>query len=374
MKIKNIIKWTFLASLGLVSISTTSISLIHHLDQELLIAKAATHVENFDEYHYTGSYYSSLSDQLTDGLKGTLFTSLAKLIYPKGFYSYGGDSANSLSEQCQYADEDPTNPNNMIYLYTRVSVKKCYSNGANNWNREHVWPQSNSNGNWGKDKAGTDLLHLRPTYESTNGSRGNLKYGYVSGSTVSYNGMPYGKKGTYFEPLDSVKGDVARIVMYIYVTYRDYYNNLPEITSTFESYDTLLKWHALDKPDMMEGHRNDYCETSRQKNRNPFVDYPDLAYRIFSEKASSSVKQLLLDTYPSSSFGGNSSSSGDSSSSNNSSSSSESSSSSNTSTGGENNKKSGCTASIAGSSIFLFAMSLTGLGIVIKKKKDKKIK
>ena len=112
--------------------------------------------------------------------------------------------------------------------------------------------------------------------------------------------MPYGyETGTTFEPLDSVKGDVARIIMYVWTAYYDYYNDSSLlITKTFTNYDTLLEWHMLDKPDVHEGYRNDFSQTSRQKNRNPFVDHPEYAWKIFGDSASADVKNRCKQTYP----------------------------------------------------------------------------
>ena len=185
----------------------------------------------------------------------------------------------------------------MVYFYTRDSVKK---NAASSWNREHVWPQSLSKGCWGTDGAGTDLLHIRPTYESTNSSRGNLKYGYVTnGNPQTYNSMQYGSKdSSYFEPLPSVRGDCARIIMYVWTAWHDYYgSNLPAITKVI-SYNTLLRWHIEDQPDALEGNRNDYAESSLQKNRNPFVDHPEFAWQIFGGEASESVLNEAQTAYP----------------------------------------------------------------------------
>ena len=194
----------------------------------------------------------------------------------------------------------------MVLIYTRDSISKRPSASASNWNREHVWPQALSNGCWqgdpyGKEKAGTDILHIRPTYETCNSSRGNLKYGNVTSGAQEYNGMPYGyKAGSYFAPLDASKGDVARICMYVWVAYYTAYGtNLPDITKVFESYDTLMKWHIQDRPDALEGHRNDYAEkTSKQKNRNPFVDHPEYAWKIFGSKCSAAVLQQAKEAYP----------------------------------------------------------------------------
>ena len=276
--------------------------LVTNQNKTVAPVEAATHVDNFDPYTYTGTYYDALDKTGTEGLYGTFRSKLGSYIFPKGWYTYGSSGSDHLSTQLQYADEDPTNKSNMIYLYTRDSVKK---NAASSWNREHVWPQSNSKGNkgqhWGTSEAGTDILHIRPTYNTTNSVRGNDKYGDTNKSNpVTYNGMPYGySSGSVFEPLDSVKGDVARIIMYVWTTYYDYYDDTGLlITKTFTNYDTLLEWHMLDKPDVSEGYRNDYSQTSKQKNRNPFVDHPEYAWKIFGDSASADVKNRCKQTYP----------------------------------------------------------------------------
>ena len=261
--------------------------------------EAAQFLDDFDPYTYSGNYYDGFDFTASQGMNGDLRKSLGRLIRPEGYYSYSGTGSTTISHVLQSADEDPNNHNNMIYLYTRDSVTK---NAASSWNREHVWPQSLSNGNWGKSEGGTDLLHLRPTYQSTNSSRGNKPYGDNNKQgTNTYNGMVYGysKDSTYFEPLDQVKGDVARTIMYLWTTYTDYKSYSPlNILRVFQSYDLLLKWHTMDKPDEIEGHRNDYCQTTKQKNRNPFVDYPELAWKIFGEQVSTSIKNACMTAYP----------------------------------------------------------------------------
>ena len=267
-----------------------------------LNVEALQYLDDYEPYVYSGSYYNTIDFDASNGMNGALRKAITSLIKPKGFYTYGSTGADHLSTQLQYADEDPTNSSNMVYLYTRDSVKK---NAASSWNREHVWPQSLSNGNWGTDYAGTDILHIRPTYNSTNNTRGNTPYGDNNKSGPQYyNNMLFGYTGgSYFEPIDEVKGDVARIIMYVWTAYTGYsassvtYSNF-SITDVFQSYDTLLRWHTLDKPDELEGNRNDYCQTSIQKNRNPFVDHPELAWRFFGDSASSSVKNACMEAYP----------------------------------------------------------------------------
>lgn len=227
-----------------------------------------------------GNYYSGFSTSYTAGLNGTLRTYLTSLIKPKDYYKYSGSSSGTLGKVLQEADEDPKNSNNMIMFYTQKSVTK---DGAGNdtWNREHVWPQSLSNGLYGTSGGGADLLHIRPTFSTTNSARGSLLYGNVSGDNrLTYDGIQYGKKsGRLFEPLDSVKGDCARIVFYMRTTY--FANNNTPISKVASSIDTMIEWSKLDPVDDIERNRNEYAQLSRQKNRNPFVDHPEWIDYIF---------------------------------------------------------------------------------------------
>ncbi len=303
MKKKRFVILSILGSLLMSSATFFAVYESRHLSR--LEVDAAAHPDNYEPYTYSGSYYDNLSTNLSDGLTGSLRQELTDLIHPTTVPTYGGDVTNGLSYVLQEADEDPLNSSNMIMFYTRNSRTKIVANGDKNWNREHVWPQSLSNNCWGQSKAGADLLHLRPTYKTTNSTRGNNKFGEVShsGSTLkTYEGMDYGwLSGGTFEPLDSVKGDVARILMYVWTAYYDEYGTrLPSITNVI-SYQTLLQWHMEDIPDEMEGVRNDYAITSMQKNRNPYVDHPEYGCRVFGASAGSDLERQCLEIYDGSS-------------------------------------------------------------------------
>ena len=150
----------FALGLGVAAVKTSN--------QTFSAVEAEQHKENYEDYRYSGTYYDNIDFKGSEGLNGSIRTSLTSLIFPKGWYTYGSSGYDHLSTQLQYADQDPTNPDNMIYLYTRNSVRK---NAAGTWNREHVWPQSQSNGCWGTSNAGTDILHIRPTYNTKNSTR-----------------------------------------------------------------------------------------------------------------------------------------------------------------------------------------------------------
>lgn len=296
-------RFLFCSALLLTSSLMIQIGLRAKNNQEPIEVHAAQKNYNFDPYTYEGSYYDSLPNSPTQGMNGTLRTSLSSLIQPEAYYTYSGSGDNCLSTVLQSADEDPENPNNMIYFYSRDSVTK---NAASSWNREHVWPQSlsvNASGTelWGKTKAGTDILHIRPTYEGTNSSRNNNIYAETNNADVrnhSITGYEFGYGKGVFEPLACNKGDAARIIMYIWVAHQNTYDSMSDITNVFESYDTMMNWHIEDTPDLLEGNRNDFCETSIQKNRNPFVDHPEYAWQIFGEMCSTEVLNRAKAKYP----------------------------------------------------------------------------
>ena len=77
------------------------------------------------------------------------------------------------------------------------------------------------------------MHHIRPVESGLNSARNNSPYGEVSSSANALyyedsnnNRVALGghKENDVFEPLDNVKGDVARIIFYLYTPYNDYSN------------------------------------------------------------------------------------------------------------------------------------------------------
>lgn len=194
----------------------------------------------------------------------------------------------------------------VVEFYTHETVMS-FSGTTGTWNREHVWCQSLSNGLWGTSGGGSDMHHIRPSEARLNGTRGNNKYGKVSNGTPAYSkttSNANSELGGYvgnntFEPLDNVKGDVARIVMYVYT----HYNNAANVGGTIESAQThgtlnftnvmtasneaaakkmLLEWNALDPVDEIERYRNEKVY-EKQGNRNPFIDNSSYANAIWGD-------------------------------------------------------------------------------------------
>lgn len=189
-------------------------------------------------------------------------------------YSQLRNSDNGLG----YTDADPEKPGNLILFYSQQSISAKWD-GGNTWNREHVIPKSIG---WGyyESGAGSDIHHIRPADNRVNSTRNNLKAGYVTGGkTVMYNGLPAGTYNSeYFEPNDDVKGDMARIYLYMITRYAE--ADTWNITRAAQSLEVLLEWHRLDPVSEFEILRNERSYQV-QKNRNPFIDYPQFVDMIW---------------------------------------------------------------------------------------------
>ncbi|MBG9587880.1 endonuclease [Cytobacillus firmus] len=197
-------------------------------------------------------------------------------------------SYSNVWEALRETDEDPANPNNVILLYTGRSQGK-FTNGSevNDWNREHVWAKSH--GDFGTAMgAGTDLHHLRPTDVSVNSSRGNLDFDNGGSQHSEALGNYYDSDS--WEPRDSVKGDVARMLFYMAVRYEgdsgevdlELNNAVNNGSAPYHGrMSVLLEWHKEDPVDDKERRRNEIIYTDYQHNRNPFIDHPEWASAIW---------------------------------------------------------------------------------------------
>ncbi len=224
-------------------------------------------------------------DMLSELSSADLYQELAELMTTthKKITTYDNCRDYAVRTDCEQGD------GRVMLIYTSYSANGMsdYLGGAANWNREHVWPKSL--GGFETSKAGSDLHHIRPSNASVNSSRGNDKYGEVNGgSTTSctIGGKTYVggyRQSGYFEPLDNVKGDVARICLYLYVRWAAEYPQCKSITNVFQSVDVLLDWCEQDPVDTWEMGRNEVVG-SIQGNRNVFIDYPEYAWLLFDRE------------------------------------------------------------------------------------------
>ena len=167
-------------------------------------------------------------------------------------------------------DCEKGNTSNATTLYTDYAMTHSDWSPSWNCNREHVWPQSKGGDN--TSGGGADLHHIRPEKQSVNSSRGNKSFGTGSGMYL---------------PPDNAKGDVARIILYVYVRWGSAWG-ADSVTEVFQSVDVLLAWCALDPVDTWEMGRNEVIQDI-QGNRNVFIDYPELAWQMFGKAAPASM-------------------------------------------------------------------------------------
>ncbi|MFD3649012.1 endonuclease I family protein [Streptomyces cyaneofuscatus] len=219
------------------------------------------------------TYYQDALGKTGTELKSALHT----IISDQAKLSY-----SQVWDALKATDEDPANSSNVILLYTGRSQSKNDNGGnADQWNREHVWAKSH--GDFGTATGpGTDIHHLRPEDVSVNSARGNKDFDN-GGSQLGEAPGNY-TDGDSFEPRDAVKGDVARMILYMAVRYEgndsfadlepnDQVNN--SSAPKMGKLSVLKQWSQEDPPDAFEKRRNDVIFEQFQHNRNPFIDHPE---------------------------------------------------------------------------------------------------
>ena len=202
----------------------------------------------------------------------------------------------------QATDLDPLDSNNVFLIYgfsnnicpSSISdgddhrKRNVNSNGGGNsceWNREHVYARALGTpplDQGGVSDAGEDAHNLRASDVDRNGNRGNLKFAPGNGNSGTVTGGWY--------PGDEWKGDVARMMMYMYLRYPTQCLPINVGTGATVTNDTnmiqlFLQWNAEDTVSLYEDNRNTYhgntANTYAQGNRNPFIDNPYLATVIW---------------------------------------------------------------------------------------------
>jgi hypothetical protein len=248
------------------------------------------------------NYYSSLEGLAGSSLKQAIQDIIAN---PAVVHAHNyGDIETIL----KIADQNPANGSQVWLMYVEQARSKIdFQSSSSNigvWNREHIWPQSRGGfadatssipdgiNVWLPTSANdiiaghADAHHLRSEDGAENSLRSNRDYG------SDYNG-PAGNLGSW-------KGDVARSLFYMAVRYNglNLVNGDPSdaIVGQMGDLASLLLWNTTDPRDDFEMNRNNYIYTW-QVNRNPFIDYPNLADYIWGVNAGQQWFSLSTPTY-----------------------------------------------------------------------------
>lgn len=176
-------------------------------------------------------------------------------------------SYDATRDYYMYTDCVNGDSTKLSLFYSDKLVNSTWDSGAT-YNREHLWPKSKALVSGSTTNDAADIMMLRPANSSTNSSRGNKAFGISDG---------------YFNPVDHVKGDCARALLYGYVRWGNT-ANMWGTEGVMESVEVLLDWCEKDPVDTWELGRNDAVQ-SITGTRNAFVDYPELAFELFGEEA-----------------------------------------------------------------------------------------
>ena len=277
-------------------------------------------------YAVTTTYYNAV-----DGKSGK---NLFDAVHTVSKTGYKGVSYDGL--WTAYCAIDINSSGKVWDMYSNATSYTCgssaqggnYSKEGDSYNREHSIPKSWFGGSTSSNTPGTDLLHVVPTDGYVNNKRSNYAFGEVA--TASYTSKSGCKLGTaksisisnsilstsgastqscsktpVFEPMDEYKGDFARgyfatMVRWANGDYQTFttgdgaaifntaYDAAHYYGLTGYGVALLLKWHREDPVSQKEIDRNAGIQ-SKQGNRNPFIDYPELVEYIWGNHTGETV-------------------------------------------------------------------------------------
>lgn len=250
------------------------------------------------------NYYNTVTNQRGAALKTVLYNKIAghtSVSYTPGVWNayYTTDIHPNGKVWDIYSTTLDTIPPYQFTLGTDQDNGSGGSVEGQKYNREHSFPQS-----WFNNASPmvSDLFHIYATDKKVNNVRSNYPYGRVS--APSYTSLIGGKlgpnitagfTGTVFEPVDEYKGDLARTYFYLATRYENLigtwlgtnYGNSSDILAgnSYPAFlqwqlNLLLEWNNLDPVSDKEIKRNN-AVYAIQNNRNPFIDSPQLAIKIW---------------------------------------------------------------------------------------------
>lgn len=231
-------------------------------------------------------YWQAVDLSSLSAIQSRLKNGASRMSYTPGIWDFYKDAWVNLPGGCQ---------GGLLDIYSArcwtPGTGQCGSAGYRGegecYNREHSWPKSWWGGSTSGD-AHNDIHHIFPSDGYVNQMRSSYVFGEVSSATwTSSEGHKRGScsTGTCFEPLDRVKGLLARANLYMAVRYRNEFSccsndavNGADLTTY--SRNLLLKWSGEHPPAAWETEFNNRAQAA-QGNRNPFIDFPDLADQLF---------------------------------------------------------------------------------------------
>ncbi|MDR2828633.1 MAG: endonuclease [Acholeplasmatales bacterium] len=256
---------------------------------------------------YSGDYYENITTPTVNVLNMRLHDGFS----PTSYKDAGSGGMLLIADNPPYniLDTFDSNKNadfieelDLVYgIYDSQGFALTWANGKN-FEREHVWP----NGRLGMPRVtstnknqASDLHNLRAIGGVYTGSINQKRSDRYFVDDITNPILPHTVGSYAFYPGYKHIGDVARILLYQYIMYKDILK-LPSSESDLINYKAyslegtfmpiwsednlriLSMWNYLDPVDDFEEHRND-CIYAFQGNRNPFIDKPSWFNIIVSE-------------------------------------------------------------------------------------------
>ena len=249
-------------------------------------------------------YYSS-TDTTSQSSLAALLTASHRRVLP--YTDNDGDDVWKALMDLDVGEELET----VHLIYRDLDVAASLFNVPDGgWNREHVWPKSRGVGTSGPDF--TDIHHLKPSDWNVNSARGNKFIGSCQEDcTVPAHEQAAADTSAgrnVFLPPVSARGGVARALMYMDLRYNGGRSGELDLVLTdcpsgddpeeMAYLSQLLEWHEEYPPTEAEETRNTKACERWQGNRNPFVDFPELANMFFGEPQSRPYDCSLSPTSP----------------------------------------------------------------------------
>ena len=223
-----------------------------------------------------GDYYDGISDSLEGDSLLRALNSLNNT-KRKSTTTYAG-----MRTAAKVFDADPDGSGKIISFYTNDLIGPNWDGGST-WNREHVWPNAR-----GGSKVEGDAHMTRPASTAINSERGSKGYSmqaYDPGQYVAY-----------------YRGMASRIIFYAAIADTslkvideplNYDGSSP--ANSMGCLSEMLKWNLEYQPSdtsltgdndlarRTELNRNEQIQNASigQGNRNPFIDHPEYACRIW---------------------------------------------------------------------------------------------
>lgn len=229
------------------------------------------------EREAVGAYYDGLADALDGDLRAWLGDRLARGHKPLP-YSRTTDHIAELFT-------DPNHPDRLL-TYDGQSLEKQPKDRHRFevWNKDHIWPKAFGYADYPEVLG--DLYNIVPAEPRKNAWRGaGLFYDEFLDRDAPH------REALVSTPRFDPRGIVARACLYMTIRYHGRANepaleivegtdNVERFQPRIGSLRTLLYWHKIVTVSTAERRRVDQI-MQLQGNRNPFVDHPELADKIF---------------------------------------------------------------------------------------------